>query len=174
MNSQVNNQNEKQEMLQEDQFRNVFFDSSKRTFSTLSPSDTKRARLEAPAPSLKAPPAVDVAAASSPSTVLSPTTATGPRKRPHSRNPSQHDLPILRKSSGKLPTASSTAKSKAPKFIRRFRSRSLPIIAYNGSASTGVTSDGAPPALSRGIFNTRFITNGVPSAGTAARARRRL
>ncbi|EDK40682.2 hypothetical protein PGUG_04780 [Meyerozyma guilliermondii ATCC 6260] len=170
MNSQVNNQNEKQEMLQEDQFRNVFFDSSKRTFSTSSPSDTKRARLEAPAPSSKAPPAVDVAAASSPSTVSSPTTATGPRKRPHSRNPSQHDLPILRKSSGKLPTASSTAKSKAPKFIRRFRSRSLPIIAYNGSASTGVTSDGAPPALSRGIFNTRFITNGVPSAGTAAAA----
>lgn len=169
MNSQVNNQNEKQEMLQEDQFRNVFFDSSKRTFSTLSP-DTKRARLEAPAPSSKAPPAVDVAAAStsSPSTVPSPTTATGPRKRSHSRNPSQHDVAILRKSSGKLPTASSTAKSKAPKFIRRFRSRSLPIISYNGAAPSGVSPDAS--SVSRGIFNTRFITNGVPSAGTAAAA----
>lgn len=163
MNSQVNNQNEKQEMLLEDQFRNVFFDSSKRPFSNLSQTDAKRARLEAPAPSLQPPPPVGVvASAASPSVLSPPTAGTASRKRSHSRHP-QHDVALLRKSSTKLSPASAAAKARAPKFIRRFRSRSLPIINYHGAA----TVDGNAP-LSRGMYASRFLAAGVPSAGTAA------
>lgn len=121
MNSQINNQNDNQEVFNEEQFRPVFFDKSSNGTQTKSnSSEDKRVRLEA---------GIDK------DENMSPTTKQIPVMNPISRTPS------LGRSHGPVRTHTMLGhgshskqhahKRKAPKFIRKFRSRSLPIINYS-------------------------------------------
>lgn len=141
MNSQINNQGENQEQVfQEDQFRKVCFDSSKRSLTSSSNDQSKRVRLDTDSATFNTATASDHTASVGPSA-----------SQKYSNAP---DMSLMLKNNTSTIVASSgngientgpqnsvskpstgSIKLKAPKYIRRFRSRSLPIINYHASKS---------------------------------------
>ncbi|CUM63287.1 uncharacterized protein PRCAT00000858001 [Priceomyces carsonii] len=169
MNSQVNKQSDqKDQVLQEDQFRTVCFDSSKRS-STSNPSDqAKRVRLDTSAdpsaPAKKysnasvslmlnneAGSRSSAAVGGSPASITTPTSSAdasspgvglsgaskGVKSGATNISTNSSHSSVVQTISGSQslssPKSSLSSKPKAPKFVRRFRSRSLPIINYSSS-----------------------------------------
>lgn len=62
--------------------------------------------------------------------------------------------------------AAATIATKAPKFIRRFRSRSLPIISYRQSQLSGASPLGLPSGLPNGLVSASTV-HAVSSTGFA-------
>lgn len=165
MNSQINNQNDNQEVFDDTPFRNVFLDSStKRNSSSPNNDQAKRVRLDESAqpssndlhlrlhhcrpvindnvvcndclqkkPSPSSSSSVSSSSASSSSDIIKATDDKLPGKKFQSSS-------IIKKSIKHT--------NNAPKFIRRFRSRSLPIINYNSHANSSSTASGVSSTLS--------------------------
>lgn len=134
MNSQVNNQNDNQEVFKEDQFRQVFFDKSSGSGQAAgeASTDEKRVRLDA---------SMNKDENMSPTTKQIPVMNPISRKQSHSSHMNAlarthtvrtHNL-LGHNNGGKqhVHPLGLANKRKAPKFIRKFRSRSLPIINYS-------------------------------------------
>ncbi|CAG90483.2 DEHA2G10604p [Debaryomyces hansenii CBS767] len=136
MNSQVNNQNDNQEVFKEDQFRPVFFDKSSgggQATTSSGPAEEKRVRLDA---------SINKDENMSPTTKQIPVMNPLSRKQSHSSHMNAlarthtvrtHNLLGHTSNTSKQhthPFGLGNSKRKAPKFIRKFRSRSLPIINY--------------------------------------------
>lgn len=134
MNSQINNLNENQDQVfEETPFRPVFLDLLAKRNSTLPTNDqAKRVRLDARRllRHLHDHQKVDVSPTSSTSASSVDSPPDQKKEKPFKKfyQPTQ---------SIKKPSSSS---SKAPKFVRRFRSRSLPIISYNSSAAAAAAA----------------------------------
>lgn len=168
MNSQLNNQNDNQEVFDDTPFRNVFLDSSaKRNSSSPNNDQSKRVRLDESSQSSSKDlhlrlhhcrPVIDE------SVVCNDCL----QKKP---SPSSSSTDIIKaaddKLSGKKFQSSSVIKksikhtNNAPKFIRRFRSRSLPIISYNSHANSSTASSSLNSKASK-IPNSKATTPPLP------------
>ncbi|CCE88781.1 Piso0_001563 [Millerozyma farinosa CBS 7064] len=131
MDSRVNNQNDNQEVFKEEQFRTVFFENTGAQTSKNSSQDKdQRVRLEA---GIK-----DESESISPTTKQIPVMSLNNGSQLHHQSRTsphaQHVNVNVNVNVGHTHGSHSHKKRKAPKFIRKFRSRSLPIINYTKSS----------------------------------------